>query len=100
MGTYTFIAEYRRHIYVKQIKANTMLMAFKFWVEYFTHSECVREEDKKTIREKSKDPEFSPNRLNEITNVWFWFTPLNRGGLFVNFVKTVARTGKTERGDC
>lgn len=97
MGTYTFIAEYRRHIYVKQIKANTMLMAFKFWIEYFTHSEYIREEDVRTISKRSKDPEEWPNRLNGATNVWFWFCPLNRGAVYVNFVKTVVRTLNTKR---
>ena len=92
MGTYTFIVQYKGGTYIEQIKSNTLLRAFRQWVEIFSFSEYISEEGGLIIREKSKDSYIRPYPTDEIPNVWLWSCLISRDKLVLHIIKTVVRT--------
>ncbi len=91
MGTYTFIAEYRKGVYIYQVQARTMLRAFRLWVDSFSHSCFIDTDDGNILRNDSKDSDLLPIKIEDTKNVWIWSTVIRRRVFTVHIIKTSTR---------
>ena len=88
---YTLVVEFRKGIYVSQVKSNSVLEALKTWTNELM-PESIKYLDASTVgflkEELSKKGHEKPTRINGMRNAWFAFLLTKKGGFYINIIKT------------
>lgn len=89
---YTYIMEFRGGTYTTQVLSDSLEVSLTDWVEQLTKEQAEIEHlgtnTITAIKEATKDPDYSPVRLNGLTNVFYWHTLTEPGAVAVHIIKT------------
>ena len=97
MATYTFIANHKGGIYVRQVDARNILQACRVWADEIIKWEDIQDLDiSKFLKNFNDDIEdLPPVALQNTPNVWGFSVGSGRSFMIVNIVRTDVKSIET-----
>lgn len=72
MKNYVFIAEFKKHIYVNQLKAKNKDVALSKWIDNFVSLSTVSKLQRRDIIIEYRNKDNQPFLIADLLNVWRW----------------------------
>lgn len=98
MATYTFIANYKDGIYVRQVNARNILQACRIWASAVINKKDIEDLNSvsflKNFNEDLND--LPPVALQNAHNVWSFTVGSGKNFMIINIVKTEMKTIETQ----
>lgn len=90
MSSYTFIANFKGGIFVRQVSAKNVLIACRIWADELAHKRDIPDLNvPKFLKDFNNDLEhLPPAPLQNTPNVWCFTVGTGRNFILVNIVKT------------
>jgi hypothetical protein len=101
MAAYTFIANHKGGIYVRQVSAGNILQACRIWADELTKWQDIPDLDtSKFLKSFSDDlKDLPPVPLNDTPNVWGFTVGSGKNFMTINIVKTEMKTIETQQAN-
>lgn len=91
MEKFTFITEYKKGTYIRQVITDTLSEAIFMWSNYILLNCSIigmtEQESKDFFKELNKDFN-TPSKISEVDNVWCIYLKIGRNKLLTNIVMT------------
>jgi hypothetical protein len=87
---YTFLFSFRRHRYVSQVQADSVIEAIRRWADQLDHRTIhdFGQRSKDRLLDAIQRNQFGPNAVRGLANVWDWAGPISEFDSFVHIVAT------------
>ena len=97
MATYTFIANHKGGIYVRQVDAHDILQACHIWADRISKYEDIQDLGISKFLKNFKDDieDLPPVALQNTPNVWGFSVGSGRSFMLINIVRTDVKSVET-----